>query len=249
MDSNRIKKASQWFYSTVFRDEAIKPRPFASSQKLPSLLRTARSLENDPSHPWQSRESIFIKQAKLLAGYEDDYQFYSSVVHYFPTYQALSDSELRGYFSWRTRLRKGDVQKTSLSFAFLYIYELLNQIGVSEPLEGYQKLVALRDAYGALDDRILSYLDRWLTDYVVYYGLDANLLTGSKRVLFDRSISVLNLIHEQEAAEIMDAIHHLAPKWLARSKFYAENAPECDKVIVRVLRRISNHYAAQTKKT
>lgn len=249
MDTNRMKKAAEWFYRTVFRDETIKPRPSTPAEKLPSLLGTARSLENSPINPWQSRESIFLKQAKLLAAYEDDYVFSGNVVRYYPTYQALTDQELRGYFSWRTKLRKGDVQKTSLSFAFLYIYELINQIGVDAPLEGYQKLQAFRDAYGKLDDSILSYLARWMTDYVVYYGLDANLLGDSPQVIFDRSITVLERIREQDGAKVMYAVRQLAPKWLSRSKFYAAYQSDCDTVIVRVLRKVSDHYTKHTKKT
>jgi len=250
MDTNRMKKAAEWFYSTVFRDEAITPRAsYAPAEKLPSLLRTARSLENAPDNPWQSRESIFLKQAKLLANYEDDYLFSGNVVRYYPTYQALTDQELRGYFSWRTKLRKGDVQKTSLTFAFLYIYELLNQIGVQTPLEGYQKLKAFRDAYGQLDSNILPYLGKWMTDYVVYYGLDAALLGETPQVLFDRSITVLEHIRAQDEAKVMYALKQLAPKWLSRSKFYAQYQTDCDTVIVRVLRKVSDHYAKHTKRT
>lgn len=249
MDTNRMKKAAEWFYNTVFRDEAIKPKPFTPAEKLPSLLRTARSLENSPTNPWQSRESIFMKQAKLLANYEDDYAFEGNVVRYYPTYQALTDQELRGYFSWRTKLRKGDVQQTSLSFAFLYIYELINQIGVASPLEGFQKLKEFREAYGQLDNGILSYLAKWITDYVVYYGLDANLLGDSPQVIFDRSLTVLDLIQEQEEAKVMYALKQLAPKWLSRSKFYAQYQTDCDTVIVRVLRKVSDHYAKHTKRT
>lgn len=249
MDTNRMKKAAEWFYSTVFHDEAIQPKVYAPEEKLPSLLQTARSLENGLNSTWQSRESTFLKQAKLLANYEDDYPFEGHVVRYYPTYQALTNQELRGYFSWRTKLRRGDVQKTSLSFAFLYIYELINQVGVKNPLDGYQKLAAFRDAYGKLDDGILPYLDPWLTDYVVYYELDSNLLGDSPQVRFDRSLSVLDLIQEQDEAKIMYALKQLAPKWLGRSKFYSTHQSDCDTVIVRVLRRVSDHYAKHTKKT
>ena len=249
MDTNRMKKAAEWFYGTVFRDEAIQPRPSVSAERLPALLRAARSLENGPTNIWQSRESIFLKQAKLLAKYEDDYEYSGSVVRYYPTYQALTDQELRGYFSWRTKLRNGDMQKTSLSFAFLYIYECINQIGVETPLEGYQKLKDFRDAYGRLDDSILPYLARWMTDYVVYYGLDANLLGDSPQVIFDRSLTVLERIQEQNEAKVMYALKRLAPKWLSRSKFYAANPADCDTVIVRVLCKVSDHYAKHTKKT
>ena len=249
MDSDRIKNTAQWFYSKVFRDEPIQPKYASPPERIPSLLRTARSLENDPDKPWQSRESIFLKQAKLLAKYEDDFAFCGNVVRYYPTYQALTDQELRGYFSWRTRLRRGDLQKTSLSFAFLYIYELINQIGVTDPLDGYRKLIAFREQYGAMDNGIVSYLDRWLTDYVVYYELDANLLSGSRQVIFDRSIAVLDLIQAQDDAKVMYALKQLAPKWLSRSKFYGGHQADCDTVIVRTLRLVSDHYATRTKKT
>ena len=249
MDSNRTKRAAEWFYSTVFRDEAIKPRAHTPAEKIPALLRTARSLENGANTSWQSRESLFLKQAKLLANYEDDYIFTGSAVRYYPTYQSLTDQELRGYFSWRTKLRKGDVQKTSLSFAFLYIYELINQIGVSDPADGYRQLMWFRDRYSRLDNSILPYLNRWLTDYVVYFELDANLLADSPQVLFDRSITVLDNIHVQEPAKVIYALKQLAPKWLERSKFYHDYQADCDTVIVRVLRLVSDHYATRCKKS
>lgn len=249
MGTDRMKKAAEWFYRTVFRDEAIKPRAHAPAEKLPPLLRTARSLENGPNSSWQSSTSVFLKQAKLLAGYEDDHSFEGSVVRYYPTYQSLTDQELRGYFSWRTRLRKGEVQKTSLTFAFLYIYELINQIGVADPLDGYHKLRSFRDAYGQLDEHILPYLEKWMTDYVVYYDLNAGLLGDSPQVIYDRSITVLDHLQEQDEAKVMYALKQLAPKWLSRSKFYGANRADCDTVILRVLRKVSDHYATRTKKT
>lgn len=246
MDTNRMKKAAEWFYSTVFREERIRPR--APAEKLPPLLSTARSLENGRNNQWQSRESLFLKQAKLLANYEDDFPFEEEILRYYPTYAALSDRELRGYFSWRTKLRRGELRKTSLSFAFLYVYELLHQIGVQTPMEGYERLKDFREAYGQLDEGICSYLDRWLRDYVIYYDLDPNLLGDHPQVLFDRSITVLEHIREQEAPKILYAVKQLAPKWLSRSKFYAAYPADCDTVILRVLRRMWEHYATRAKR-
>ena len=197
----------------------------------------------------QSRESIFIKQGKLLASYEDDYVYDRRVTHYFPTYQSLTNPELRGYFSWRTKLRRGNLQKTSLTYAFLYIYELLNQIGVADPMDGYRKLTEFRGAYGALDDGILPYLNLWLMDYVVYYNLDAGLLADTPQVRFNRGIAVLDSIQSRGDEEVIRAVKQLSPKWLERSKFYREYREDCDTVIVRVLRRMSAHYNARCKKT
>ena len=247
MSFDRRKNASQWFYDNIYKDEAIRPRVFQAPEKLPSLLRTARSLENRPGQLWQSRESVFLKQGKLLAAYEDDYVFTGNVVRYFPTYEALSNPELRGYFSWRTKLRKGELQQTSLSFVFLYIYELLNQIGVADPQEGYRKLQALKDGYGQLDGSILPYLDRWMVHYAVYYELDRQLLEETPQVVYDKSISVLEHMEEHSTAQIMEAVSRLAPKWLSRSKFYSTNRQDMDTVTVKVLRRIAKHYSSCKK--
>lgn len=248
MDTDRAKKASQWFYTHIFGEQPIRQRPASPAVDVPSLIRTARSLENTPGNSWQSRESVFLKQAKLLANYEDDYEFTGTVTRYYPTYESLSDQELRGYFSWRSKVRKGDIRKASLSFAFLYIYELINQIGISGPGEGYTRLRAFRDAYGKLDDGILAYLDHWLADYVVYYNLSASLLSDLPQVVFDRSITVLENIQHQEVPKVIDAVKRLSPKWLDRSRFYAENREDMDTVLVAVLRRISTHYDTRCKK-
>lgn len=243
------KAAAEWFRTTVFRDETIRPGPVRSTERAPAILRAARSLANNGFHSWQSAESLFLKQGKLLAGYEDDYDGdCGEVVRYYTTYQSLTDRQLRAYFSWRTKLRRGDVRKAPLSFAFLYIYELLNQIGVADPMDGYHKLESFRDAYGKLDSHILSYLSVWLTDYVVYYGLDRALLSEAPQVVRNRSIAVLEHIGEQGDGEVVRAAKRLS-RWLERSRFYADHPEDMDTVTVRVLRRISAHYAVRCKKT
>ena len=246
MDRKQAKKDARWFFENLFRDEAIRPRTPRPEVYVPSLIRAARSLETGG---WQSAESLFLKQARLLVDFEDDYPFHTRVVRYYPTYRSLSDEELRGYFTWRTRLRRGEVEKTSLSFAFLYIYELLNQIGVETPLEGYRKLVEFRDGYGAVDSGVLSYLNRWMVDYAVYFDLDPNLLADTPQAVFDRSVTILEHIHDQDRDKVLWAVKQLAPKWLARSKFYAAHSADCDEVIFRVLGRMTDHYAARCKKS
>ena len=242
------KAASEWFYSTVFRDETIRPRTAPRTERLPPMLCAARSLENGCYQSWQSRESVFMKQAKLLANYEDDCEDCGDFTCYYPTYQSLTDRQLRSYFSWRTGLRRGDVQKAPLSFAFLYIYELINQIGVTDPLEGYRKLEAFGDTYGRINSSILPYLRQWLADYVVYYGLDRDLLADSPQAMLDRCTAVLDQVREREPSEIIGALKPLS-KWLRRSKFYAEHPDDMEAVIVQVLRKVSAHCAARCKRT
>lgn len=235
-----MKNAAEWLFGQVFTDEAIKPRQ--PVQKLPSLLRTARSLEG----AWQSRDAIFLKQARLLSDFEDDFPYTGTLTRYYPTYQSLTDEELRGYFTWRAKLRRGQVEKAPLTFAFLYIYELLNQVGVRGAQDGYDKLLFFRESYG--DDGILPYLNRWLRDYVIYYDLDPALLADIPQVVMDRSIAVLEHIQRESPAAIMEALNQFPLRWLKRSKFYQQHTQQMDAVIVPVLRRVAEHCDTRCKR-
>jgi len=243
MDSNRQKYAAEWFYGKVFGEESIKPRFYEEKMALPAPLKAARSLETGMSSQWQNRSALFIKQGKLLAAYEDDFVYDRPVLHYFPTYQSLSNEELRGYFSWRTRLRRGDLQKCQLTYAFLYLYELLNGIGVDSPEDGYRKLIQFRDSYGPLDGQILPYLRRWIRDYTVYHCLEPELLANDPAVIHNNAIAVLADIHSHTDSQLLEAVHILAPNWLDRSKFYKENKNDMEYILIRVLKNVFDHYA------
>lgn len=237
-----------WFYNKVFGAESIRPRFYEEQkepqEKLPSPLRAARSLESGmPAHS-QSRSALFVKQAKLLATYEDDYVYDKPVLHYYPTYQSLSDPELRGYFTWRTALRRGELQKTHLTYAFLYIYELLNLTCVPSPEEGYRLLCQFRDSYSPLDSRVLPYLNKWITDFTVHYCLDPQLLTDAPAVRYHNSIAVLANTRGSTDGQLMDAVKILAPNWLKRSKFYREHTADMETVLIRVLKKAELHYAS-----
>lgn len=249
MSADRRREVAEWLYSTIFRDEAIHLRQEAPKEPLPSLLQAARSLENTEPSLRRSRDALFVQQAKLLEHYEDDYVYERPVMCYFPTYQSLTDQELRGFFSWRTKLRKGDLRKTSLSYAFLYIYELLNQAGVENPMDGYRKLKDFETAYGKLDNGILPYLKKWLTDYAVYYNLDPAVLADTPAVVFDSHLAVLANMEQYDSNRIAKAVIALSGRWLVRSKFHSAYPEDMDTVIVRVLQRVSDHYANRCKKT
>lgn len=247
MTENQTSASSGWQDDVVFSDEAIEPHFVARQEKLPPLLAEARAMERGPI--WEPRPAIFLRQAKLLENYEDDYPYNGDPVRYFPTYQSLTDEELRGYFTWRAKARRGEYCPTSLPFIFLYIYELLNQIGVVNPMDGHEKLLAVNREYGATENKIPAYLNQWLMDYVVYYNLDASLLADTVQVVRDRCVYMLERVNEEDEDKIVDAIKQLAPRWLSRSKFYAEHFEDMDTVICRVLRRMDAHYAAKCKKT
>ena len=249
MDSNRKKRASAWFYQTLYRDEQIQPRPVSSYEAVPDEILAMRSLERGPDAFRFSREKIFIRQAEQMAEYEDDYLYDRDVVRYFPTYQSLTDRELRGYFSWRTKWRRGEKEKTNLSYAFLYIYELLNQIGVSDPVDGFEKLRAFQREYAVLDNGVSPYLKRWLWDYVVYYRLDPVLLADRPEVEFDRYLTILREPGLHSDDELFQAVLCLSSYRLDRSKQFQQEPELLEKITTRVFHRMDAYYAAHRKQS
>ncbi len=114
---------------------------------------------------------IFYRQAQFMADFTDDWAGYADFSAYFPNYQMLGYRQLRTYFTWRTRVRAGRVEKTGLSYAFLYLYELLHCIGAPDPAGGLEQLYAFWQAYRPLDPAVDKYVLRWLKDFHIYYPL------------------------------------------------------------------------------
>ncbi len=119
----------------------------------------------------QENSQIFYKQGFFMKDFEDDYEESVPCTMYFPYYQMMGYKQLRTYFTWRTQVRKGYVSDISLSYAFLYLYELLNNIGVHDPQDGLDKLLFFWNEFRVYNNAIDKYVLRWLKDYHIYYEL------------------------------------------------------------------------------
>ena len=114
----------------------------------------------------------FYKQGMFMKDFEDEYEKTVPYSSYFPSYQMMGYDQLRTFFTWRTQIRKEKVEHISLSYAYLYIYELLNNIGVDSPEEGLGQLLFFWEAFRVYDKSVDKYVPRWLKDYHIYYELD-----------------------------------------------------------------------------
>ncbi len=119
----------------------------------------------------QDNARIFYKQGVFMKDVTDDYPGNAQFSQYFPYYQMMGYEQLRTYFTWRTEVRKGKVTDISLSYAFLYLYELLGNIGVSDPQDGLNQLMSFWKAFSVYNKSIDKYVLRWLKDYHIYYDL------------------------------------------------------------------------------
>ena len=182
------------FSNETYADEPILKTGRQMQNFLPDQYRKMREIsrwQDDPkggAGRWLSEAELFYRQGLLMAGFEDDCPYNGTFKSYFPTYNAMSDRQLRGYFTWRAQVRRGTVEETSTSFAFLYLYELICGIGVDNPLDGFNKIKAFWDVYRAFEPGIDRFARVWLQDYAVFHGLDPKLLRDSKTVMFDNAL-------------------------------------------------------------
>ena len=182
------------FSNKIYADEPILKTGRQMQNFLPDQYRKMREIsrwQDDPkggAGRWLSEAELFYRQGLLMADFEDDCPYNGTFKSYFPTYNAMSDRQLRGYFTWRAQVRRGNIEKTSTSFAFLYLYELICGIGVDDPLDGFDKIKAFWDVYRAFEPGIDRFARVWLQDYAVFHGLDPKLLHDSKTVAFDNAL-------------------------------------------------------------
>lgn len=232
-----------------YMDEPIYHREKTPEEKLPAPLQAARSLEKGAARMYQNRRSLFLNQAKLLEFYKDDYEGEYISHCYYPTYDLLSNWELRSYFAWRTKVRNGDIQPSCSCFAYLYLYELINGIGTGTPVEGLHKMDDFAAAYKKYESSLMNYYANWRKSYIIYYNLSDSFLGGEEREGEEAHMAVLDSAQEQTDDAIAAAVKQLAPGWLNRSKFYKTHQTDMDRVIVQVLRRMHQHYSTRSKRT
>ena len=138
---------------------------------------------------WLTEAELFYKQAHFMADFEDTCPYEGSFRSYCPTYNEMSNRQLRGYFTWRAAVRRGDVQEAPTAFAFVYLYELLCGVGIETPRDGFEKIRSFWLAYRDLSPEFNRTVRPWLKDYAVYHGLDPALIElDDPSITFDRNI-------------------------------------------------------------
>lgn len=165
--------------AAVFRDSPLPPagpRPLPSGSGAPDRLLEMQALYEYGRDSFQNKCRNFYRQGMRMADYEDDAPWTGEWKRYFPTYHDMNLRQLRGYFTWRTRLRRGDFQPAASSFAYVYLYELLNGIGAASPEDALEKMSAFEAGYldsGIGDPGIRPYLRRWMLEFSVLHRLPA----------------------------------------------------------------------------
>lgn len=221
------------------RRQKARPRP-----KMPPVLAKMRAAYDYSILPIKGRAKNFYQQGQIAAGYEDDYQAdlpnAAAFARYYPTYHDMTLVQLRTYFTWRTKLRHGHYLKTSLSYAYVYVYELLNNIGFTDPALAWQKLNAFIKHYAQkFAPAMMLYLRPWRQDYVLYYHLGGKELQTAfaSEIKQDQLYHVLLQADRYGAAQIWAALTALSP-YLRKCLSVRKKGPQFQELTAHVWRTI-----------
>lgn len=201
--------------NSVYRDTEI---PFSNSSykpksdQAPERIREMKHLYEYGRESFAARAKNFYTQAMFMSDYEDDFPWSGDFLCYFPTYHELTTNQLRGYFTWRTQIRKGVFQHIPTSAAYIYIYELLNGAGVDSPEKSIEKLKSFESGYidsGLGDIKMRNNLQRWMFEYAVINNLPQGItldLSEPEAVKRENALSVLKKPDNYRYEDVYDAL-------------------------------------------
>lgn len=218
----------------TYADEPILLRGSQLASYLPEPIRQMRALARRGEARTWSDARLFVEQARLMENFEDDFPYEGEFSSYFPTYESMTNAQLRGYFTWRTHVRRGKVEQTSLSFAFVYLYELVNGIGATPGEDAFRAIESFWQAYRAFDPTLDRYVRPWLVDYVAYHDLPVAWASPYLNAAHDRFVAVLR------RAELR-ALEEAPPKGRRRAPRAFDVDPAADEALLAALDALSTH--------
>ena len=190
---------------------------------IPEQILKMRALYDFGDGSFLQKQKNFYRQGKFMESYEDDRPWMGEFRRYFPTYHDLNIPQLRGYFTWRTHVRKGEFRPAPDSFAYIYLYELLCGIGSAGPLDSLQKMREFEREFpdtGSGDSGIRKDLRRWMQEYAILKRLPAEVIAEYADPDFlkrDSALISLKNPDEHTDDEVFAALVELADGKLAQS--------------------------------
>lgn len=238
--ATRAKSGRAFSTSKVYGSEPILMRGSQLASYLPESIRQMRALARGPEARGWTDARLFVEQARLMEGYEDDCPYGGTFQSYFPTYDAMDNRQLRGYFTWRTNVRRGSVERASTSFAYVYLYELLNGIGVEPGAPAFHAIESFWQSYREFEPAMDRYARTWLVDYVVYHGLDPALARPYASTDHNRAVAKLAVAEEL-------ALRAPAQKRRRREPYAFGASPGSEEELVAALDSLSTYRPLESR--
>ena len=218
------------------------------SRSIPARLLEMMQLYEYRSSSFEDKCRNFVRQGKFMEDYEDDAPWNSEVKRYFATYHDLNLNQLRGYFAWRTRVRRGEFHPITMSLAYMYIYELLNMIGIKTPEDAIRKMREFEKGFldsGIGDRSMRENLHRWIMEFAVLSGSPAEevlSLIDPDLIERDRQLIVLRKPSEHSDEEVFGALNILTGGKTEKSSAVLKESERGIHLFAEVGRYMAEHY-------
>lgn len=244
----------------MFESLTVKPKKKQQKQQkgMPySLFNKMRQQRNTYSSynyysPYYHQDpGQFYVQGKFMETFEDDFESIVNFEDYHPTYSLMEDDQLRTYFTWRTKVRKGSIEETCFSYVILYIYELINQIGIKSPMEGYEKLLYLWLEYREISQQIDEILKKLMKDYIIYYGIGMDKLQEAPVDVTEESQRLSRLIHAltiEDYSYFTEKLNDFIQYNIIKSPFYRDFNEDFDLCLGAVYQALKVYFSKLRKK-
>ncbi|MBQ6182149.1 MAG: TerB N-terminal domain-containing protein [Ruminococcus sp.] len=242
--------SSKAFRDKVYTDQPIlRPASQLRRPETPQKIKEMKSLAFSPEAYWKTSAWLFYTQGKFMENYTDDFAFSGEFTSYYPTYRDLDNDQLRGYFSWRTAVRNGIVNDAPMPFAFIYMYELINGIGWTEPASGLELLDSFCRSYSVFNPAINKYWRQWTADMAAYYQLPPELLSDHPDIQWDKNVIALQNWEMQSDEELYAAISGLSGYPPENSRYFTEYPDIFFENTVACFRKLSEFFRDHRKRS
>ena len=215
-------------------------------ENLPGAIRKLREFMRSDERSRMSKTKAFFEEAKMMEDYEDDFEGKGRIFKSFRVvYEDLDNDALRSYFSFRSAVRRGEyIRPEEENYIYILIDELLMQIGVENAEDGLKKLYDISVNY-QYNSWVYGYeLNRWMQDYVVYYGLQNKYVrfVFKKEIKADWAIYVLEHTEKFTDEDIFKAAAMLSDYGIEDTPFarkYPEDALHGTATVLKELDKVS----------
>lgn len=166
----------------------------------------------------------FLSAARAMEDYEDNCPFAGTVPLYQPEYRNLTPNELRGYFTWRAALRRGEVSPHCDAFVYLYLSELVLGVGAANAAEALDCMDAFAYAYfsaGYGSEALQRNFKNWRFEYAVLNRVDAARVRAYENPAlrhWDEALTVLREPEKQSDEAVFAALAELGGKKLTEAR-------------------------------
>ena len=229
-----------------------------SSTEIPQVPQKIRDMIRLYEYRGESLEEKcrnFYRQGKFMEDYEDDAPWTGEYRRYFTTYHDLHLHQLRGYFTWRTAVRRGEFRPITTSLAYMYVYELLCGIGTASPEDSLQKMREFEKGFldsGIGDLFMRRNLHRWMLDYAVLHAVPieiTRLYEIPAIAARDLQMAVLKEPEKYSDKEIFAALCAFGNKKLSQSPVVTGHDEKGSRLFAALWRKLTAQYTGKQTKT